>query len=133
MKAVEKASDPVRGLFRTGESALHMGLKYLAGEYLVNNLKIVRGDVLYEYPFHGFEVDVIDRQGSYPFECGDTNAFKLEKYLEINSVKAFFVIPYPHSGVVSIYKFFAKPTFFDYLAFKKNYLIFRSTKNKKNR
>lgn len=66
---------------KNGESFNHLALKSFATDYLTETFGVLKGDVRYEYPLNGFEVDVIDKSLYFPVECGDTNALKLEKYL----------------------------------------------------
>lgn len=107
-------------VLESGDSVKHQALKLAAGELLTDKFGVVKKDILYEEPFVGFEVDVIDASLTTPVECGDTNALKLEKYLSKNTVKRFIVLPYPVSDCSSLYSFTftTLPRFQEYLDFK---------------
>lgn len=119
---IDLATAPKNKIVKTGESHIHMALKSIATDYLMQNLNINKDDIKYEYQIVGFEVDVIDKNFHFPTECGDVNALKLEKYLSLPATKSFFVIPYPHLKDVMLFEFQALPKFFDYIKFKNGYL-----------
>lgn len=105
-----------------GDSITHQALKLLGAELLSKRFQINKRDILFERPFIGFEVDVIDLNKTLPIECGDTNAIKLERYLIADGVKQMIIIPYPHGKDVSAFIFTARPKFKDYVLFKRDYL-----------
>lgn len=105
-----------------GDSITHQALKLIGAELLSKRFLINKRDILLERPFIGFEVDVIDRNKTFPTECGDTNAIKLEHYLIADGVKRMIVIPYPHKGNIFAFIFTALPRFKDYVLFKRDYL-----------
>lgn len=105
-----------------GDSITHQALKLIGAELLLKRFQINKRDILFERPFIGFEVDVIDRNKNLPIECGDTNAIKLEHYLIADGVKQMIIIPYPHGKDVFAFIFTASPKFKDYVLFKKDYL-----------
>jgi len=74
---IELVSKPKNGFVRSGENGGHLALKSLARDHLVGHCNVLNGDVRYEYPLIGFEVDVIDKDLHFPVECGDTNVLKL--------------------------------------------------------
>src|SRR3989344_6558544 len=125
-KRINQVLDPKFGLIKTGESYSHMALKSFGTDYLKVKLKIKPNAIFYEYPLIGFEVDLIDKGLHYPIECGDTSPIKLEKYLNLDTVINFSIIPYPRLQSVFLYKFVPNKKFKEYINFKKEYL------NKKN-
>ncbi|MBI2022926.1 hypothetical protein HYS97_03705 [Candidatus Daviesbacteria bacterium] len=125
-QALGIVQDPTQGLINGGESQQHIALKFLIRQFLSNKYKFKIDDFYIEYPFLGFEVDLIDKNFRFPSECGDTNALKLEKYLSPPTVEKFFVLPYPHMDDIYTFEFFAQPDFIKYIEFKKDYF------NKKN-
>jgi hypothetical protein len=91
-KRIEEVSDPKAGLVKTGESFSHMALKSFAKDLLKTKYHLGSKDIFFEQPLVGFEVDVIDKNHHFPIECGDTNAQKLEKYLELSQTKEFILV-----------------------------------------
>lgn len=125
-KRLKQATDSKEASLIEGESLTHLVLKKFAADYLINNYVVSKTDIRYEYPLVGFEVDVIDKNLNYPAECGDTNALKLEKFLNLFETKSFLVLPYPHLENLKIFEFQANPKFFEYIQHKQQFL------NKKN-
>ncbi len=128
LKRVDFVLDPRNGLARSGESDAHLALKSFAKDYLIRYCNVSEGEIKYEYPLIGFEVDVIDEDLHFPAECGDTNALKLEKYLSLSNTKRMLILPYPHSGDLRIFEFVANPRFFEYIKHKKNFLNRKNAK-----
>jgi len=128
LKRIDFVRDPKNGFMRNGESDGHLALKSFAKDYLIKHCGVSEKEIRYEYPLIGFEVDVIDKDLSFPVECGDTNALKFEKYLLLPSVKKMLILPYPHSTDVQVFRFEAKPRFFEYIKHKQNFLNRRSAK-----
>lgn len=126
IKRIDSVLDPKNGFIKNGESDGHMALKSFARDYLISHCGVQIKEVHYEYPLIGFEVDVIDTDLHFPAECGDTNALKLEKYLDLPATKKMLIVPYPHTEDVRIFEFVACPRFFEYVNHKRNVL------NKKN-
>lgn len=122
LKRVDFVLDPKNGLTRSGESDGHLALKSFAKDYLTLHCNVPENEIRYEYPLIGFEVDVIDKDLSYPTECGDTNALKLEKYLSLPTTKKMLILPYPHSADVKVFEFVANSRFFEYIKHKQKYL-----------
>lgn len=105
-----------------GDSTAHQALKLIGAELLSKRFQVNKRDILFERPFIGFEVDVIDLNKTFPTECGDTNAIKLEHYLIAGGIKHMIIIPYPHRKDIFAFIFTAGPEFKDYVLFKKDYL-----------
>lgn len=127
-KRIDFVSDPRNGFMRNGESHGHLALKSFAKDYLSLHCDVPENEIRYEYPLIGFEVDVIDKDLSYPTECGDTNALKLEKYLGLLTTKKMLILPYPHLADVKVFEFVANPSFFEYIKHKQNFLNWRNAK-----
>lgn len=125
---IDIVMDPKNGFMRNGESYGHLALKTFGRDYLIKRCGIVEKDVMYEYPFIGFEVDVIDKGLHYPVECGSTNALKFEKYLQLSSTVKMFVLPYPHLEDLKIFQFCVLPAFFKYIKHKKEFLNRKNAK-----
>ncbi|EKD84799.1 MAG: hypothetical protein ACD_38C00158G0008 [uncultured bacterium] len=125
---IELVSKPKNGFVRSGENGGHLALKSLARDHLVGHCNVLNGDVRYEYPLIGFEVDVIDKDLHFPVECGDTNVLKLEKYLFLPATKKMLILPYPHGEDVKVFMFEAKPRFFEYIIHKQNFLNQKNAK-----
>ena len=128
LKRVDFVLDPKNGLTRNGESDAHLALKSFASDYLIKYCDVLEEQVRLEYPLIGFEVDVIDKDLSYPTECGDTNALKLEKYLGLPTTKKMLILPYPHSTDVKVFEFIANPSFFEYIKHKQKFLNQKNAK-----
>ena len=122
IKRIEFVLDPKNGFLKSGEKDGHLALKSFATDYLIKSCGVVENEVHYEYNLIGFEVDVIDKDLCYPTECGDTNALKLEKYLALPTTKRMLILPYPHSGDVKIFEFYANTQFLKYTKYKQNFL-----------
>ena len=122
LKRIDFVLDPRNGFMRNGESDIHMALKSFAKDYLSRDYNVPEDEIRYEYPLIGFEVDMIDKRLSYPVECGDTNALKLEKYLALLGTRKMLILPYPHSGDVKVFEFSANPRFFEYIEHKQSSL-----------
>lgn len=122
LERINSVSDPKKGFIRNGDSDAHLALKSLAKDYLIKYCGVPENDIHIEYPFIGFEVDIIDKDLYFPVECGDTNALKLEKYLYLPTTKKVMVLPYPHSKDLKIFEFSANPKFFEYIRHKQNFL-----------
>lgn len=125
---IDLVMNPKNGFTKSGESDEHLALKSFAADYLIKHCGIRVGDIQYEYPLIGFEVDVIDKNLRFPIECGDTNALKLEKYLALSTTEKMLILPYPHSADVRTFQFKAKPRFFEYIKHKRNFLNCRNAK-----
>lgn len=128
LKRIDFVLDPRNGFMRNGESDGHLALKSFAKDYLTADHNVPEGEIRYEYPLIGFEVDVIDKSLCYPTECGDTNALKLEKYLALPATKKMLILPYPHSEDVKVFEFVANPRFFEYIKHKQNSLNQKNAK-----
>ena len=122
LKRIDFVLDPKNGFIRNGENDSHLALKSFAKDYLIKYCGVSEEEVRYEYPLVGFEVDVIDKALCFPTECGDTNALKLEKYLDLPTTKKMLVLPYLHSGNVKVFEFSANARFFEYIKHKQNFL-----------
>lgn len=128
LKRIDFVSDPKNGFIRNGEKDGHMALKSFARDYLILHCNVPENEIRYEYPLIGFEVDVIDKDLSYPTECGDTNALKLEKYLSLPNTRKMLIFPYPHSADVKVFEFVANPKFFEYIKHKQSFLNQKNAK-----
>ena len=109
-------------VWESGDSIPHQALKMIGASYLQQIYKLNSADIYYEFPFVGFEVDVIDKLLTHPIECGDTNPLKLEHYLIANSVSDMVILPYPHQKNVYGYSFVHKADFKKYILFKRDFL-----------
>lgn len=106
-------------------------LKKIDADYLTSDYGVLKEEIKFEYPFIGFEVDVIDKNLHFPTECGDTNALKLEKYLTLISTQKMLILPYPNASDVKIFEFQTTPKFFEYIKHKQTFLNQKNAKFRK--
>lgn len=128
IKRIDFVLDPRNGFIKSGEQDGHLALKSFAKDYLILHCGVSENDIRYEYPLIGAEVDVIDKDLHCPVECGDTNALKLEKYLALSTTDRMLILPYPRSADVQVFQFEAKPSFFEYIRHKQNFLNQKNAK-----
>lgn len=103
-----------------GGSLKHVALKIIAQNDLI---KAGNSEILFEFNYFGRVPDVITKDKSKIFECGDTDPRKIDEYFSIDDNLIIYILPYPDidDHEIVVYKFIkAKSGLNDFLI--KNHL-----------
>lgn len=74
-----------------GGEKRHVALKIIAGDYILNSFN---QQVDYEVNYYGRRPDVISKDKTIVFECGDTDPRKILEYFTNNDDIQIYILPY---------------------------------------
>lgn len=76
-----------------GGEKRRVALKIIAGDYILNSFN---QQVDYEVNYYGRRPDVISKDKTIVFECGDTDPRKILEYFSNDENLAIYILPYPY-------------------------------------